>query len=98
MCVEIKNTSEIKKFTVKKMFKSIFKKHQNDTIESLENELNLGIAENLANQKIAEIQEEEEEFVPVKFVQTEMGTVFFIQAANSKELPAFHFQDRWAQA
>ena len=92
--------TENKKFTVKKMLKSIFKKQQKfeDSLESFENDQNMEIAENAANNKIQEFEEEEEEFVPVNFVRTEMGTVFFIQSPVAKELPVFHFQDRWAQA
>lgn len=88
----------MKHFTVKKMIKAIFKKQNNiNSFESMENDKNMEIAENTANNKIAQLVEEEE-FVPVNFVRTDMGTVFFIQAAHSKELPVLHFQDRWAQA
>lgn len=95
----MKNNTEIKKFTVKKMLKAIFKKQQKaeNIYESTENDQNMEIAENAANNKISEY-EEEEEFVPVNFVRTDMGTVFFIQPAHTKELPVLHFQDRWAQA
>lgn len=97
MCVEVKKNYEVKSFTVKKILKAFFKKQRIHSFESIENDRNMEIAENTANNKIAEI-EEDEEYVPVNFVRTEMGTVFFIQAAHTKELPVLHFQDRWAQA
>lgn len=95
MYVENKKNFEVKKFAVKTMLKAIFKKKYKFSSESIENDRNLEIAENTANNKIAEF---EEDFVPVNFVRTDMGTVFFIQAAHIKELPVLHFQDRWAQA
>lgn len=55
------------------MLKFIFKKQYHTSYESVEN---IEIADYAANNKIAEI--EEEEFVSVNFVRTNMGTVFFM--------------------
>lgn len=126
MCVEIMNNTvnleiEFKKsktsYSLKKMIKVFFKKQQKasiskvDSFESIENDQNMEIAENAANNKIFEIEEENEVLVPVHYVRTEHGTFFWttnnsvdvdadlIQPMNcctNNQLPTF--QDRWAQA
>lgn len=97
MCVEIKTNSDFKNLTIKKVFKAIFKKKYDCSIESVENDINMEMAENSANNKIAEF-EEEETMVPVNYVRTDLGTVFFIMASHIKQLPIMYFEDRWAQA
>ncbi|KAL5273872.1 m4 family protein [Megaselia abdita] len=128
MCVEIMNNAanleiELKKsktaYSLRKIIKSFFKKQQKsamckaDSVESVENDQNMEIAENAANTKIFEIEDENEVLVPVHYVRTEHGTFFWttnnpvevdadlIQPMNcstNNQLPTFQFQDRWAQA
>ena len=94
MCVEIKNTtkSSLKIKKILKIFKKSSDKLDSTTAEALENEQNMEMVENTANEKIC--QYEEEEYVPVHYARTEHGTIFWTQ----NQMPVFHFQDRWAQA
>lgn len=121
MCVEIMNNVanleiEMKRtYSLRKIIKAFFKKQQkkSDSLESIENDQNIEIAENAANNKIFEIEEETEVLVPVHYVRTEHGTFFWttnnpvevdadlIQPMNcctNNQLPAPQFRDRWAQA
>lgn len=106
-------------YSLRKMLKSFFKKQHKssilrvDSFESVENDQNMEIAENAANNKIFVIEEEDEVLVPVHYVRTEHGTFFWttnntseadadlIQPMNcctNNQLPTFQFRDRWAQA
>lgn len=128
MCVEIMNNStnleiELKTskttYSLRKLLKSFFKKHHKSSItkvgsfESVENDQNMEIAENVANNKIFEIEEEDEVLVPVHFARTEHGTFFWttnnpieadadliqpMDCCTNNLLPTFPLQDRWAQA
>lgn len=114
--IELKKSKST--YNIKKILKSFFKKDKSSSkcgsFESIQNEQNMEIAENNANNKIFEIEEQEAEIlVPVHYVRTEHGTFFWtttnpvevdadlIQPMNcgtNNQLPTFQFRDRWAQA
>lgn len=117
MNIELKKSKAI--YSLRKMLKTFFKKQRKtsmskvDSFESIENEQNMEIAENAANNKIFEIEEENEVLVPVHYARTEHGTFFWttnnpveadadliqpINCCKNNQMPVFQFHDRWAQA
>lgn len=71
--------NESKKFTIKRMLKAIFKKKKQ--IIANKQEENMEIAENNANDKIYEIEYQDDvqqhDLIPVHFITTEHGTFFW---------------------